>query len=319
MFILAHMSDIHLSCPPTITELSIKRLVGLANWHFNRKKHFSQTAVDLLVNDISTRNIDHLSITGDIVNLANNREVSAATHWLESIGNPHDISIIPGNHDAYASGSQMKSLHAWRNYITSDIPCTEKKLFPYLRIRNNIALIGCSTAIMTPPFTANGYFGPKQAEDTAKILRKANKDGIFRVVMMHHPPVLNTTSIYNRMFGIQRFKDMILCEGAELILHGHTHLNSLHWIQSPGGRTPVVGIASASHRIKTKKPQASYNLFYIARHGDYWNLRGARYTLSPDSTHVHEECSNIFPNEIFFKSQFPLSSFPDNTRLSSES
>ncbi|AKK20298.1 metallophosphoesterase [Candidatus Liberibacter africanus] len=297
MFILAHISDIHLSYPPSFFELSPKRLIGLANWHFNRKKYFSHATANLLINDIFSHNVDHLSITGDLINFTSKREISAATHWLKSLGNPYNISIVPGNHDAYTRKAKAKSLLAWEQYITSDsypIDSTKKNLFPYLRIRDNIALIGCSTAIATPPFTANGYFGQKQAHDTSNLLRKTNKEGLFRVIMMHHPPILDTSSVYNRMFGIKRFKKMIWHEGAELILHGHTHLNSLHWMENTKKLIPVVGIASASQKINYHKPQASYNLFYIEKKNDNWTLIRDRYTISPDSLSVHKECSETF-------------------------
>ncbi|MBL0848902.1 MAG: metallophosphoesterase [Candidatus Liberibacter ctenarytainae] len=294
MFVLAHISDLHLSYPSSFSELSFKRLVGLANWHLNRKKYFSHKVLDLLINDILSRDVDHLSITGDIVNLANKREISAATHWLKSIGKSIDISIVLGNHDTYVCGSKTKSTHAWRDYIIGDSSAIGKPVFPYLRVRKNIAFIGCCTAIATPLFSANGCFGEKQAYETAKLLRQASKDGLFRVIMLHHPPIANITSIYNRMFGIKRFQDMILHEGAELILHGHTHTNSLHWIQGMKKLTPVVGIASASQTINTKKPQASYNLFYIEKPYNDWELRAERYTLSPDSNHIQKECTNIF-------------------------
>ncbi|MEG8099217.1 metallophosphoesterase [Candidatus Liberibacter brunswickensis] len=297
MFVLAHISDIHLSYPPTFSELSPKRLVGLANWHFNRKRYFSNSTAIMLINDILLHKVDHISITGDIVNFTCKREISAATHWLKSIGKPHDISIVPGNHDVYVIGSQERSLSEWKNYITSDSCLSDskkKKLFPYLRIRDNIALIGCSTAIATPPFTANGYFGQEQADDTSKLLRKAKKEGLFRVIMMHHPPILGTISVCNRMFGIKRFKKMIWDEGAELILHGHTHLNSLYWMNSYKKLIPVVGIASASQKINTDKPQASYNLFYIEKKHECWKIIRERYTISPDYLSIQKKCSDIF-------------------------
>ncbi|MBY7648919.1 MAG: metallophosphatase [Candidatus Liberibacter europaeus] len=296
MFVLAHISDIHLNYPPYLYELSLKRIIGLANWHFNRKKYLSHEVVKLLINDISSHNADHIAITGDLVNMTSKREVYAAKNWLKSIGNPNDISIVFGNHDAYVSGSKEKSLRAWKKYIAGDTTCTRGKIFPYMRVRNNVALIGCSTVVNTPPFISNGYFGQKQADDTSQLLCKAKQDGLFRIIMMHHPPVLDESSIYNRMFGIKRFQDVIAKEGVELILHGHTHLNSLHWMTSQETVAPVVGVASASQKKATRKPMASYNLFYIAKNYNNWTLRGERYTLSPDATHIKKECSNIFHN-----------------------
>ncbi|AHA28357.1 metallophosphoesterase family protein [Candidatus Liberibacter americanus] len=297
MFILAHISDLHLTAPLYLYELSPKRIIGLLNWKFNRQKYFANKIADLLINDIALRNTDHLVITGDLVNLSGKREIDKSTSLLKRAGNPDSISIVPGNHDKYAKSAQKYSLNAWKNYIVGDKPYIKERLFPYMRVRDNIALIGCSTSILTPPFIANGYFGKKQAEDTSLLLRQAKKDDLFRIIMMHHPPVLDKTSLHNRLFGIKRFQDMINREGAELILHGHTHINSVQWLPNPKNITPVVGVSSACQAIKSKKQQASYNLFYIEKHENNWRLKGERYTLLPDATGMQEKGYNIFHDD----------------------
>jgi hypothetical protein len=51
--------------------------------------------------------------------------------------------------------------------------------------------------------------------------------------------------------------------GAELILHGHDHINQIHWLPGPSGRIPAVGVPSASAAFGTTRDAAGYNLYRI--------------------------------------------------------
>ncbi len=288
MFKLAHISDVHLGPLPKLTfrELASKRITGFVNWHRNRRKHLFTDTLDVLLGDIERHTPDHLAITGDLVNLATGIEIRAAADWLEEVGPPETTSVVPGNHDAYVAGAHDKAMNAWYGYVRGDnSPDSwdeDQDVFPYMRVRGPVALIGCSTSIATPPFSASGYFGRRQARETVNMLRAAGEAGLFRVVMIHHPPIRGATSPHKRMFGIRRFAAAISSGGAELVLHGHTHLNTTYWLRGQTRPVPVVGIASASQGPGGKKPPASYNLFHISGSPGAWHLDCERYGLTPD-------------------------------------
>ncbi|MDI6835636.1 metallophosphoesterase family protein [Ciceribacter thiooxidans] len=286
MFKLAHISDVHLGPLPalTIRELASKRITGYVNWHRNRRKHLFANALDLILADLRRHAPDHLAITGDLVNLASGIEIRRAAEWLKSAGAPLDTSVVPGNHDAYVPGAHDESVQAWYDYIRGDddplIWRKGHKLFPYIRRRGPVALIGCSTSLATPPFAATGYFGKRQARETAELLKAAGEEGLFRVVMIHHPPIRGATSSHKRMIGIRRFAAAISVGGAELVLHGHTHLNTLNWLESRGRKIPVVGIAAASQGPGSHKPAAAYNLFSISGEPNAWRVQWDRHCIA---------------------------------------
>ena len=288
MFRLAHISDIHLGPLPALTllELASKRITGFVNWHRNRRRHLFANTLEILMEDIERRDPDHLAITGDLVNLASSLEIGTIARWLEDAGKPENISIVPGNHDAYVRGAYDKATKAWYPYMRGDHGPDEwdedDHVFPYLRVRGKVALIGCSTAVATPPFAASGYFGHRQARETVNMLRAAGEAGLFRVVMIHHPPIRGATSMHKRMIGIRRFGATISSGGAELVLHGHTHLNTVHWLRGQTKQVPVVGIASASQGPGGHKPPAAYNMFSISGGPGQWNLMRERYALTAD-------------------------------------
>jgi 3',5'-cyclic AMP phosphodiesterase CpdA len=300
MFKLAHISDVHLGPLPrlSVRELFSKRITGFVNWHRNRRKHLFGGTLDLLLDDIRARQVDHLAVTGDLVNLASGIEIRAAAAWLRELGDPADNSVVPGNHDAYVPGAYEKSMRAWYDYVRGDLAPPEweegRHIFPYLRVRGKVAIVGCSTAVATPPFAASGFFSSRQARDTVNMLRAAGEAGLFRVVMIHHPPIRGATSFHKRMIGIRRFAAMISTGGAELVLHGHTHLNTIHWLRGQTAPVPVVGIASASQGPGGMKPAAAYNLFSIGGSPGAWELKAERFSLNADGTDVRQESVNIF-------------------------
>lgn len=292
MFKLAHISDVHLGPLPELSfrQLFSKRITGYINWHRNRRRHLVSGTLDALMAAIDTHAPDHLAITGDMVNLASSLEIEGVTDWLAEAGTPEHISVVPGNHDAYVPGAYKKSTRAWYPYLRGDNGepdwHDEMRCFPYLRVRGQVAIIGCSTAVATPPFAASGYFGRSQARRTVEMLRAAGEAGLFRVVMIHHPPIRGATPTHKRMLGIRRFGATVKAGGAELVLHGHTHLNTVHWLKGQTVPVPVVGIASASQSPGGHKPNAAFNLFHIEGGPGHWQVSRERYAIGEDGLSV---------------------------------
>lgn len=289
MFQLSHISDIHLGPLPALSlrELASKRITGYVNWQHSRRKRLVGNVLEMLLEDIESRSPDHLAITGDLMNLSTNAEIQATTAWLEATGKPYDVSVIPGNHDAYVPGAYEKICQAWKPWMSGDealLSYTTEKMFPYIRVRGPIALIGISTANATPPFLASGYFGRGQARRTVNALQHARKAGLFRVVMIHHPPIRDATPWHKRLIGIRRFTAAMSTGGAELILHGHTHMDTLHWLHTRNSRIPVVGIPSASQGHGGRRPPAGHNLFTISGNNDAWTCTRESYRFVPDHT-----------------------------------
>jgi 3',5'-cyclic AMP phosphodiesterase CpdA len=299
MFKLAHISDIHLGPLPRLSlwELSSKRITGFVNWHRNRRKHLFGGTLDLLLADIKAKEVDHLAITGDLVNLASRIEIRTAAEWLATVGPPAATSVVPGNHDAYVPGAYERSMRAWYPYVRGDLaPAVweeDRHVFPYLRVRDRVAIIGCSTAVATLPFSASGFYGSRQARETVHMLRAAGEAGLFRVLMIHHPPIRGATSFHKRMIGIRRFAAVVSTGGAELVLHGHTHLNTVHWLRGQTSPVPVVGIASASQGPSGSKPPAAYNLFSISGSPGAWDLKAERFSLNAAGDGVSTDGVNI--------------------------
>ncbi|WP_455473832.1 metallophosphoesterase family protein [Bartonella sp. B30(2025)] len=281
MFYLAHISDVHLSPlpQPSLFELLGKRLTGYLNWQKKRKGQMETNVLKILINILNQQNPDHIVISGDLVNLALDKEFEQAHTWLLNQGKPQNISLTFGNHDAYVRGAFRKACTLFQPWIKGDFPQQPDLPFPYMRIRDNIAIIGASSAIATPPFQASGYFGKKQAKLLSKLLNEAAERNLFRVVMIHHPPFHHATYWHKKLWGIGRFLDVIKNHGCELILHGHTHLPTLNTIEGKKRKVPIVGVSSASQAFGNKKPPAGFNLFAIEQSHHQWHCQLQRYNI----------------------------------------
>jgi len=293
MFRLAHISDVHLGPLPDVDyrELASKRITGYVNWQRNRRRHMRDSILDAIVGDLKAAKPDHIAVTGDLVNLALDREIEMARLWLEVLGPPHDVSLIPGNHDAYVPGALDKACRAWSPWMIGDgdRPMADfRRHFPYMRARGDIALIGTSSARASAPFMATGYFRAAQAARLGTLLDKAGREGLFRVVMIHHPPVRGSAAAHKRLFGISLFQRTARTHGTELVLHGHTHEPTLYRIPGDGEDIPVVGVAAAGEAFGSRRPLAQYNLIDIDRDGKEWTIRLTRRGVTGPTAAVTE-------------------------------
>lgn len=293
MFRLAHVSDVHLGPLPDVSyrDLASKRMVGYVNWQRNRRHIMHDGVIGSIMADVKAAAVDHLTVTGDLVNLSLDAEIELAKLWLETLGRAHDVSVVPGNHDAYVPGAFDKVCRAWGPWMTGDgqnAP-TDRHAFPYLRVRGKVALIGVSSARATAPFMANGFFREDQSHRLGSLLDKTAKHGLFRIVMIHHPPVRGAVAQHKRLFGIGNFQKTISRHGAELILHGHSHDPTLHWIGGKRHRpVPVVGVAAGGQSVGGSHPAAQWNLLEISGAPENWALRLIRRGLSGPTIPVGE-------------------------------
>ena len=270
MPLLAHISDIHLGPLPAVRfrELANKRALGYFNWHRNRASVFDATVLTAITDDIALNRPDHVAVTGDLVNLGLDAEYDLALSWLQTLGPPEMVTVVPGNHDAYLARSIERYSATWLPYANGDHP-NEAMAFPFVRKRGPLALIGLSTAVATAPLMATGRIGEDQAHELGKALAAAGRQGLCRVILIHHSPVRGATSWHRRLIGADLVRHAVARFGAELVLHGHNHVTNVAYMPGQDGRdVPVVGAAQPSIIPHGRHAGAAYNLIQIEQESD---------------------------------------------------
>jgi 3',5'-cyclic AMP phosphodiesterase CpdA len=215
---------------------------------------------------------DHIAVTGDLVNLALEAEFAPALAWLESVGQPERVTVVPGNHDAYVRATRDRFAEIFASYLAGDDAPDGETAFPALRRRGPVALIGVSSAVPTPPLMATGWLGRSQIDALERMLAGLASEQVFRILLIHHP--LRSSARAKRLTDSAELMALLKQYGVELVLHGHDHVHSTIWVEGPNGASiPAIGVPSASALAHGHYPDAAYNLFSIARDGDGWRCQ----------------------------------------------
>ena len=294
VFTIAHLSDVHLSPLTGFTprHWNAKRMLGYVNWQRKRRFVHQRVVADRIVADLKAQRPDHIAVTGDLINVGLPAEYEAAARWLETVGTPSNVSLVPGNHDIYTPIGSEPGIAHWAPYMTSDAwghehggsltaPQHGKGRgaqgavgFPYLRRVGPVAVIGLSSAIETAPGVAIGTLGEPQMAAAGGILDRLAAEDVFRLVMIHHPPMPGMTKPHHELSDAEAFTRIVVDAGAGAILHGHTHLATASRLEANGGAIRIIGVGSASAaRQLGQAPLAQYNLIDIEGAPGNWSVR----------------------------------------------
>lgn len=250
---IAHLSDPHLPPPPGAfgwKDIFTKRLLSRIAWRKKRKVHRPEVLA-ALVADLKAANPDHVVISGDLTNFASNTEIQAATKWLESLGPAQDFTVSPGNHDALAGAGGPERFAPWTVWLGDAGQAT----FPQARVRGPAVIFNLCSALPTAPHLATGRLGEEQLSRLDALLADPAYNGLFRIVVLHHPPQTGAVSKRKSLDDQEALRALLARRGADLVLHGHAHEALLGSVPGPnGGAIPVLGVPSASSGPRGHSP-----------------------------------------------------------------
>jgi 3',5'-cyclic AMP phosphodiesterase CpdA len=281
MFTFAHISDLHMALRPKLSQLLGKRGLGYINWQRKRKYVHRPKVLVAITHDLKSRATDHIAVTGDLVNLSLATEYARARQWLDALGTPANVTVVPGNHDTYVNDAERMPEQFWGDYMRGDDGLDR---FPFVRRRSGVALIALSTACPTGPFLATGSLGARQLARFADLLDQTRE--MFRAVLIHHPPVTPSRRFLRRLTDAPALRRVLAEKGAELLIHGHDHRFSLRRLEGPGSTTiPAIGVPSASADAPHGDEDGSgYHLFTVDGAAGAWSCELERRMRDADGT-----------------------------------
>lgn len=273
-FVLAHLSDPHLSSlnGVQLADLLNKRLFGYLSWQ-RRRRHIHQPHIlAAMVRDLRTMAPDHIAVTGDLTQIGLPDEFRQAADWLQQLGGPGQVTVIPGNHDNYVIAPWQDTFQAWAPYLAGDDEVATG-LYPSLRVRGPLALICLSSGRPSAPLLAVGSLGQRQLTLLEELLQQTKRRGLLRVVLLHHPPVPGSIAWRKRLTDARQFAEVIARQGAALILHGHAHYCMMQELAAGTQRVPVIGVPSASASDAKLQRAARYHLYRFERTDGGWRAQ----------------------------------------------
>jgi 3',5'-cyclic AMP phosphodiesterase CpdA len=295
---LAHVTDVHLLSldGARLSDFLNKRLAGGVNLLLNRGRHHTAEVFDRLVDDINEQGIEQVACTGDITNLSLESEFRfARAHFDRFGGGPSNVTCVPGNHDTYITEVAGLFERIFAPYVAGDEAWRwpDGDPWPTVRVRGDLALIGLTTSLPSGLIMCHGALGAGQRARLARVLADERLADKLRVLVMHHPAAGRHARSWRR--GLRDHAELaklVAEHGAELVLHGHEHLDLESHLAGPGGEpVPVHGMRSASYAIASPTRTARYRVYSVRRDGGrrprVW--RSESFTWSPSARRFERE------------------------------
>lgn len=292
----AHLSDLHLTSLAGASHKALrgKRFLGYLSWRRKRRHEHRREVLDRITARIAAETPQQIIISGDLTHVGLPGEFEEAARWLGELGPPDRVCVIPGNHELCVREGAA-GLARWQAYLAGDRPGNGGDgPFPSLRVRAGVAFIGVSSAVATPALFATGRVGDRQRGALRALLEDTAKQGLFRVVYVHHCPVPGIDKWRKRLVDAPLLRDILQDAGVELVLHGHGHRSLSHPLDTSAGRAQVLGVASGSAAGRYGGEPAGARLFSVRAHDGGWTLDEQRLAYDPgqDSVSVAQSLSH---------------------------
>jgi 3',5'-cyclic AMP phosphodiesterase CpdA len=266
---ICHLSDLHLPLREEARpyELANKRAFGWLNLKLNRGSVHRLDVLEGLLASIGDERADLHVVTGDLTNLALEREIKDVGALFKRFGlTPENTIVVPGNHDRYTIAADLSSAfeRGFAAFAEGDVGRTRH--YPHTLVLGPIALAALDTAVWRGPIRAAGRIGAAQADKLAAFLDSQEAAGLWPVIAMHHPPfVLVGEPLRHYRVGLEGCALLAgaLAGHSGTIIHGHLHELSRRAV----GDFDAIGVPSASHDAGDAAAQAAYHVYAFDRAG----------------------------------------------------
>lgn len=229
---IIHLSDVHVwryAFNPV--RLLNKRAVGMFSLLAGRARRFRMERLHEVVARVIGLAPDHVVITGDLTTTALDDEFREARSALaDLLLDSARVTVIPGNHDRYTSGSvRYRSFEEWFGVFAPPGP------YPWLRrLDATTAILGLDAT--RSHLSARGYLPPEQLARARDLTAESSSLPRRLIVACHYP--VAAPEPYSDELGPKRLEnaavvsDWLATLGKHLYCCGHVHAA---WSFTPEG------------------------------------------------------------------------------------
>ena len=261
---LAHLSDPHLSSLDGVawSALASKRALGYLSWRRRRRFVHRRDVLDRVVADLLAEQPEIVLISGDLTHIGLPSECEAAARWLDELR--CRVCLVPGNHDRYVADDPRATTDRWLRHLgAADSP------WPRVTRLEGLAIVALDSAVPSAPLMATGTLGDAQRERLSRVLEETGAEGRFRIVMLHHSPLPDGHAWRKRLTDAHALMAVLGECGAELVIHGHGHVERIDRIATPRGELVVVAAPSASD---ARDGRGGWNRYRIDGEAGRWTV-----------------------------------------------
>lgn len=236
------------------------RVFHVSDLHFGRPAVPAQ--IEAIEAAIQDEKFDVVAISGDLSQRSRSGEFQRAAVFLRDAAKVSQTIVVPGNHDVawwhapLGFGDKSRIYSTYREFISPELE-------PALYVPG-AAFVGLNTShgITRRTLTWNlrdlsiiGDLKTKQFEYARTAFSRAKKADA-RIIVMHHNPVKGELS---QRHGLKRTKSILgtFAEmGVDLILCGHDHQESVHYIEHTRKGTVISTAGTVSSRSRGGRPSS---------------------------------------------------------------
>ena len=224
--------------------------------------------IEAIEQTIQAERFDVVAISGDLTQRARAGEFQRAAVFIRDAAKVSRVITIPGNHDVawwrapLGFGKKDRVYENYRKFIDSNLE-------PELHV-DGVTLVGINTArgVTRRTLTWNlrdisiiGDVKKVQLDVARAIFEKApTRDA--RVIVMHHNPVRGELSQRHGLKNTQKILGVFADMGVDLVLCGHDHQESVHYIEHTKKGTVISTAGTVSNRSRGGRP-SSVNVIEI--------------------------------------------------------
>ncbi|MFO0762222.1 MAG: metallophosphoesterase [Byssovorax sp.] len=253
---IAHLSDFHLLDDGHAARRGRDRLrlsflsFGRPRDHHDRRRR----ALHALV-DARRSGAQHLVLTGDLTEEGLPAQFEVLGEVLRESGwQPARVTLVPGNHDAYAGE------RAWSEALAGPLAAYHPTSIPGVPVQlAGAVLLPLSTAVHQPVMRSAGAIAEGELRAASAAASDSKGRGTPLLVAMHHPPGRHPVPGMHWIDGLEDHAAI----GAILdrhdhvhVLHGHTHVARERGVR-PGGAPRIFSTEAV---VESEEPLRVYRV-----------------------------------------------------------
>jgi 3',5'-cyclic AMP phosphodiesterase CpdA len=238
----------------------VTTIFHVSDLHFGRPAVPAQ--IEAIEHLIRTDKFDVVAVSGDLSQRSRAGEFQRAQVFIRDAQRVSKVIVVPGNHDVkwwrapLGFGAKSMMYDNYKKFISKDLE-------PVLKV-SGATFVGLNTSQGVTPRTLTwnvrdisiiGDLRPEQFEKAEEAFENA-PSGNARVIVMHHNPVKGELSQRHGLKRTTKILGKFAEMGVDLILCGHDHQESVHYIEHTRRGTVISTAGTVSNRSRGGRPSS---------------------------------------------------------------
>jgi 3',5'-cyclic AMP phosphodiesterase CpdA len=238
----------------------VTTIFHVSDLHFGRPSVPAQ--IEAIEHLIQSDAFDLVAISGDLSQRSRAGEFQRAQVFIRDAEKVSKVIVVPGNHDVkwwkapLGVGDKAHMYDNYMKFISHDLePVLHLPGVTVVGLNTSQGVIGRTLTWNLRDISIIGHLRSDQFEKAEEAFSKATP-GDARVIVMHHNPVKGELSQRHGLKNTRKILGRFAAIGVDLILCGHDHQESVHYIEHTRKGTVISTAGTVSNRSRGGRPSS---------------------------------------------------------------